>query len=267
MKKIFISSTRKESSDHFVSALKKDLKDMGFEVLNVDKEESWLNIENQTTEHLISKSDIVIAIINETRPNVFFELGYATALGKQVLILSTSDFELPYNLKNFSNIKYDLNYLHSRNTCYDFIKHSKISEKRKVEKFTSLKELIKISKHDPQILHEISPFQFEKLVGDLFKKMGYDVSMTEQSKDSGIDLILTDRKNDSITLVECKKYNRNSKVSINTIREVLGTMSLHNIQKAIIITTSEFTSSAKELAKAMEKDIELWDYNFLCNKI
>ena len=35
----------------------------------------------------------------------------------------------------------------------------------------------------------------------------------------------------------------------------------------IIITTSEFTSSAKEFANSLNKEIELWDINYLLQNI
>jgi hypothetical protein len=55
----------------------------------------------------ISKADIVIADLTGKNPNVFYETGYAHALGKKVVLLTQKAEDIPFDLKHYSHIIYD----------------------------------------------------------------------------------------------------------------------------------------------------------------
>lgn len=55
----------------------------------------------------ISKADIVIADLTGKNPNVFYETGYAHALGKKVVLLTQKAQDIPFDLKHYSHIIYD----------------------------------------------------------------------------------------------------------------------------------------------------------------
>lgn len=55
----------------------------------------------------ISKADIVIADMTGKNPNVFYEVGYAHALGKSTILLTKSVDDIPFDLKHYSHIIYD----------------------------------------------------------------------------------------------------------------------------------------------------------------
>lgn len=103
--------------------------------------------------------------------------------------------------------------------------------------------------------HKLSPAEFEKVIGDLFKKMNYDVRRTPVSGDYGADIIV---KKDYITIVvQCKKYDVNNKVGAPEVQRTLGSMHRYNASKAILVTTSEFTKQAR--TQALKAPIDLWD--------
>src|SRR4051812_46061391 len=57
-------------------------------------------------EKAISRSDFVVAILTKERNgNVFFEIGYACAKGKRIVLIQVEEFELPFNLSRFVVIK------------------------------------------------------------------------------------------------------------------------------------------------------------------
>lgn len=59
----------------------------------------------------LKSADLFIADVTGDNPNVMWEIGYATALGKQVLILTQVPKELPFDIKNYVYIQYDRNHL------------------------------------------------------------------------------------------------------------------------------------------------------------
>ncbi len=54
----------------------------------------------------IAKADIIVADMTERNPNVFYETGYAHALGKQVILLTQKVDDIPFDMKHYPHITY-----------------------------------------------------------------------------------------------------------------------------------------------------------------
>ena len=54
----------------------------------------------------IAKADLIVADMTDRNPNVFYETGYAHALGKQVILLTRNSEDIPFDLKHYSHIIY-----------------------------------------------------------------------------------------------------------------------------------------------------------------
>lgn len=54
----------------------------------------------------IAKADLIIADMTERNANVFYEVGYAHALGKITILLTQSADDIPFDLKHFPHIVY-----------------------------------------------------------------------------------------------------------------------------------------------------------------
>ena len=54
----------------------------------------------------ISKADIIVADMTGRNPNVFYEVGYAHALDKRVLLLTQNTDDIPFDLKHYPHIVY-----------------------------------------------------------------------------------------------------------------------------------------------------------------
>jgi len=54
----------------------------------------------------IAKADVVIADMTDRNPNVFYETGYAHALGKNVILLTQNSEDIPFDLKHYPHIVY-----------------------------------------------------------------------------------------------------------------------------------------------------------------
>lgn len=55
----------------------------------------------------IKISDVIIADMTGRNPNVFYEVGYAHALGKSCILLTQSAEDIPFDLKHHRHIVYD----------------------------------------------------------------------------------------------------------------------------------------------------------------
>lgn len=104
-------------------------------------------------------------------------------------------------------------------------------------------------------IQEMDPFQFEFLVAELLRKIGYEnVDVTKRSGDKGIDVIgnltvggLTNVK----TVIQVKRYKTGNNISGKYITQLRGSAEVD--QRGLIITTSEFTKDAIEESKAINK--------------
>lgn len=131
---------------------------------------------------------------------------------------------------------------------------------RRMRQFLELKnDKIEVLIHSEYAL--ISPFEFEDLVAKLFNQLGYHTEVTPRTGDYGVDVIAKNGKD--IIAIQAKKYARGNKVGNRDVQQLLGAMQFRKVKanKAILITTSDFTFQAKEQAK--ETPIELWDGDYI----
>ncbi len=120
--------------------------------------------------------------------------------------------------------------------------------------------ITKISKAED--LYPLTGQAFEDFLEKLFNYLGYLSIKTKTSGDQGGDLVLEKGKDKIV--VQAKNFCDNL-VSNKAIQEVFASKSYYNCNKAMVVTTSRFTKSAKELAE--KNDIELWDKYKLTNII
>lgn len=55
----------------------------------------------------ISKADFIVADMTGRNPNVFYEVGYAHALGKPCILLTQDTDDIPFDLKHYPHIVYE----------------------------------------------------------------------------------------------------------------------------------------------------------------
>lgn len=117
----------------------------------------------------------------------------------------------------------------------------------------------------PEKLYDLTPRKFEELVASILEDLGFDVTLTKQTRDGGTDIIASIRNavTSFLILVECKKYSPENKVDVGIIREVVGVQTFKNPSKSIIVTTSTFTKDAIKEASQFKDKLDLKDYNNL----
>jgi HJR/Mrr/RecB family endonuclease len=94
---------------------------------------------------------------------------------------------------------------------------------------------------------ELNGPAFEALLLRLYEKMGYAVQHTGKTGDQGGDLVAT--KGGERLLIQAKCY-QNISVGNDAVQQAVGARTFYDCNKAAVITNSEFTREAVELAKA-----------------
>ena len=107
------------------------------------------------------------------------------------------------------------------------------------------KELIAKGKH----LSGLNWRDFENLIGYLLEKDGWEVNVTQATKDGGIDVIAL--KNDLNlgqvkSVWQAKKYGTKNLVRLNEVRELYAAREESKSSKAFIVTTNKLTKNAIE---------------------
>ena len=104
-------------------------------------------------------------------------------------------------------------------------------------------------------LQDMTWRQFEMLVGEAYRRQGYQVKdLGGTGPDGGADLIIT--KEGRKYLVQCKQWKA-YKVGVKPVRELLGVMVGMGATGAIIVTSGEFTRDAVNFAR--NNNIQLVD--------
>lgn len=88
--------------------------------------------------------------------------------------------------------------------------------------------------------------QFEHYLGHLFRSQGYKAEVTRAAGDFGADLILS--KEGKRIVVQAKRYSKN--VGLKAVQEVQGARAHYRANGAWVVTNSNFTLQAYELAKS-----------------
>ncbi len=125
------------------------------------------------------------------------------------------------------------------------------------------KKILELNKFEKNLLEEknsdeidfesMDGYNFERFLGELFKKMGYTVINTKLSGDQGADLVV--ERFGEKTVIQAKCYS--GAVSNKAVQEVAASRKYYNCSKAIVITTGYFTKAAVSLAESNK--VELWD--------
>lgn len=124
-------------------------------------------------------------------------------------------------------------------------------------------EIKRFFKKYPEKLYNINPRKFEELIASIFEDLGFEVELTQATRDGGRDIIANIRSavTNFLAYVECKRYAPVNTIGVGIIRQVSGVQYLRKPAKSIIVTTSFFTKDAIEEAKLIENQLDLKDFN------
>ncbi|MEZ5358412.1 MAG: restriction endonuclease [Candidatus Zixiibacteriota bacterium] len=244
-----------------------------------------LNWQNNIV-NLINDCAIIICFAAQEEPNMMFELGYALAKNKYIIIIG--------NLKDLPSEFRNLSYLPAASTPYDILLHVEkyiinknnndfIKDKsNSIDKYSIEKLLDR-----PELLDYLDNSQFNELIMDWFRKKDYNIEHTfigdddsrikQDNKfiilgakselyygihtyrygDEGYDFCIYPFKSKK-AIVNVKKYNYKTKVPLSAINDLSKTMLREGVDYGIIVSTVPYSSSAIDFMLNTSSNIMLW---------
>lgn len=112
----------KEFEDTYQVAIKPACEDAGAYAERVD-EQIFRERILQRVYNQIAKADIIVADMTGRNANVFYEAGYAHALGKNVVLITKNAEDIPFDLKDFPHIIHEGSLTFLKNELEKKIRH------------------------------------------------------------------------------------------------------------------------------------------------
>lgn len=98
---------------------------------------------------------------------------------------------------------------------------------------------------------------FERLCAEYFKRNGYKVILGNGRNDGGIDIRAFSNEKASLPsiVIQCKRYNSENKVSIETVKAFYTDVCFENAEQGIIATSSYIAPGGKKIVDARRYNI------------
>lgn len=99
---------------------------------------------------------------------------------------------------------------------------------------------------DIESLRSLPWREFEYLVGEAYRRQGYDVEEAGGGgADGGVDLVL--RGHGETVLIQCKQWKARQ-VGVDKVRELFGVVTAERADRGILVTSGNFTRDAQSFA-------------------
>lgn len=111
-----------------------------------------------------------------------------------------------------------------------------------------------------------TPEEFENFCGQLYKNLGYKVTVMPEGPDGGKDVIAIDKSNNKI-YIECKRYHpeKGGTIGREICQKLIGSCAIDSVCKAIVFTTGKIHNNAynyqAELNSKGKFKLELVNYD------
>lgn len=107
-------------------------------------------------------------------------------------------------------------------------------------------------------LLNLKPFEFEKLINNLYVSMGYKTRLTNATRDGGKDIIAEKNSLDKLerVYIECKLYNK-TKLTAEYVRAFAYIISNDKVNRGVIFCTGYVSDNVKKI----DRRIQILTYN------
>jgi hypothetical protein len=243
--KVFVAHSFRDRD--LVHAMAVHLRDDGHSVFRPEEMAAPADLLSEISAALRS-ADVVVAIVTASNPNVFYELGVAAGANVPTLIAARPGESLPANLASVPYVQLTGDVLRDANEISRRVKDLEGLSSPKVAEFSSAEGALQAASRDPAVLEALAPRDFERLIARLLQERGYELEEASRDRDAGVDIVARAPGDGQVLLVEVKKLSKQSRVSVDAVRRLLGAVSLATGAVGVLVSTSGFTASAAALA-------------------
>lgn len=118
--------------------------------------------------------------------------------------------------------------------------------------------------------HEIEKIHwrnFERFCAEYFNKLGQKVVLGPGTNDGGIDIrVYNPEKTDRpLILIQCKRYKKENKISIETVKSFYSDVLFEKAQKGLIATSSYIAKGGKKVRDVRGYNIDFAEHNNVRN--
>ncbi|WP_267641324.1 restriction endonuclease [Haloarchaeobius amylolyticus] len=109
----------------------------------------------------------------------------------------------------------------------------------------------------PKLLDEFSGYDFEELMVDVFRKLGYEnPRVHKQGADEGRDIVMEERVDGQTraVVVECKHRETVSRPVVQKLHSAVTTYDYDGPKRGMVVTSGRFTQPAREYARKVEQN-------------
>lgn len=245
-----------DANDEFIKSLRTNLPDR-----SVDLSYYLIEREIMGTNELLLLTKDTLLVMSKDKTRYLFEIPYGSIkevnYGKG--FFGNKSVRIVYNEKDFKDEYFEV-WVDSKDGKLSATEVKRYSEslveyltrKMKESNVTTApmhkraKEHYIITEKDLQNnFRRFEPYEFEELIGRLFAAKGYQVEVTQKSGDFGVDVIA--RAGHDVVAIQVKHWE--ASVGGPDVHKTLGSMITYNANRALVITTSDFTNQAYEIQK------------------
>ncbi len=122
---------------------------------------------------------------------------------------------------------------------------------RRLQIATSLAQVVAAAEQDRQVLLNMDPRDFERFMKELFESLGFEVQLTQATRDGGADLLcLHNSHGIPFSLaVEVKRYAEHRPITVELVRAFIGANRKFRANRLMFVTTSSYTKPARDYAE------------------
>jgi hypothetical protein len=198
----------------------------------------------------IRSADVLIAIVKGGSPSIFYELGLAAGANVPTLITAPAGELLPADIASVPYVQLTGETLKDAQTIARRTNELRGASQTRPARYKSAEAALRAAARNPAVLESLDPSEFERLVEELLQERGYLVATPDSADDMGVDFLITPQKDSGLVFVQVKKLNKQSRVSVETVRRFLSAVSGAAVSASVgmLVASSGYTAAALALA-------------------
>ena len=266
MKKVFLAHGADQESMAIARFLAGKLADSRFPVVAFDQSITPGQEIGDTVLDVIKECSVVIALLTRASSNIFYEIGYAEAIGKKIVILRDSEVLLPVDLNTVPMVPFDrsdpsfvhrlLQVLEDESPTADVDLIDYVF--RDALHSDKPEQIFDIFRKHKGSFERIDNRTFEEIVSRLFESRGFRVQRRSDRWRASYDFAAHGFEGTNRILVECKKHNASGKISVGQVQQLREAVVVERADFGVLVTPSQFTRSALDFGSRCLPRVELW---------